>query len=84
MEDAWIRTLGATEARGELAEIYRRFGVTPGDELDNILKVHGLHPSSLNAHYAVYRAAMTGTDSLPRSEREMIAVAVSTLNGCHY
>ena len=33
---------------------------------------------------ALYTSAMTGTPGLPKLEREMIALVVSRLNGCHY
>jgi alkylhydroperoxidase family enzyme len=52
--------------------------------VDNVLKIHSLHPEGLHAHFAVYGAAMKGTATLPKADREMIAVVVSRINDCHY
>ena len=80
---SWIRTLGKDEAEGELAELYAR--LAPGDEpLDNILAVHALHPRSLADHFALYRTLMYGQGPLSRRERELVAMAVSAANACHY
>lgn len=51
---------------------------------DNILRVHGINPPVLRAHYDLYKAVMYGASPLSRVQRELIAVAVSSLNGCHY
>ena len=45
---------------------------------------HSLNADSLRAHTAVYRTVMYGPSELTRSERELMAVAVSAANGCHY
>ena len=80
---AWIRTLDKTEATGKLDELYRR--IAPGDQiLDNILGIHSLHPRSLADHLAMYRTLMYGAGPLGRRERELVAVAVSSDNRCHY
>ena len=52
--------------------------------LDHILALHGLHPAGLEAHLALYTAVMRGTESFPKLERELVALTVSQLNGCHY
>jgi alkylhydroperoxidase family enzyme len=80
---AWIRTFDKTQATGKLDEIYRR--IVPGDQvLDNILGIHSLHPRSLEDHLAMYRTLMHGPGPLSRRERELVAVAVSAANRCHY
>ena len=85
---AWIHVIPELEAEGDLRavydELYAPFPNEPRGNLDNILQIHSLDPASLRAHYALYRNAMTGTPSLPRVEREMIAVVVSGINECHY
>ncbi len=80
---AWIRTIEEDDAAGELQELYAQAG-RPGGTVDNILKIHSLHPAGMRAHFGLYRAVMQGTDGLPRVEREMIALTVSAVNGCHY
>ena len=52
--------------------------------LNNILRIHGINPPVLQAHHDLYRAVMYGHSPLSRVQREMLAVAVSALNGCHY
>lgn len=79
----WIPMLDEQEAEGELAESYERLNV-PGYGVDHILKIHSLDPKSLDHHYELYRHLMFGRSGLSRAQREMIAVAVSTENECHY
>jgi alkylhydroperoxidase family enzyme len=85
---AWIHVVPELEAQGELAvvydELYAPWPDDPRGQLDNILQIHSLDPASLRAHLALYNNAMTGTPSLPRVDREMIAVVVSGINACHY
>ena len=71
-------------AEGELAALYAELVEPATGVVDNVLKVHSLHVAGLKAHLGVYRAAMAGTKSLRKVERELIAVVVSKLNGCHY
>jgi uncharacterized peroxidase-related enzyme len=80
---AWIRVIQEEEAEGELAESYRRYR-EPSGQVDNILKIHSLNPPSLETHFALYEHLMRGPSGLSRAERELIAVAVSYQNRCHY
>ena len=81
---SWIRTIDESDADGELALLYGRMLDPRSRRVDNVLKVHGLNPAGLAAHWSLYRAAMAPTPGLSRAEREMIAVVVSKRNGCHY
>jgi uncharacterized peroxidase-related enzyme len=83
MTMAWIRMIDEDEAEGELAELYERF-TEPWGGVDNVLKIHGLNPPSLLAHFELYKTLMRGRSPLSRVQREMIAVAVSAANRCHY
>lgn len=81
---AWIHTIDEDDAEGELKRLYGRV-VDPGTgHVDNVMKIHSLHPDGLNAHLAIYGAAMKGTVTLPGVDREMIATVVSKFNDCHY
>lgn len=80
---AWIKVISPTEATGELAEQYGRIRDASG-RVANILAVHSLNPAALRAHYDLYRTLMFGPSELSRAQREMIAVVVSSTNGCHY
>lgn len=54
------------------------------DRVDWIMRIHALDPTSMEAHNMLYRQAMTGTKTLRKVEREMIALVVSGVNDCHY
>ena len=60
----------------------------PADDLvaadDNIIRIHGVHSETMRHHFELYRELMYGRGPLSRVQREMLAVAVSAANGCHY
>ena len=80
---AWVRIPADSEAddelRAALAEVRARRGTVA-----NIVAVHSLKPSTMLAHVALYRDIMFGRSELSRTEREALAVAVSSVNECHY
>lgn len=80
---AYIRTIPEAQATGELAEAYKRVG-NPDRTVDNVMKVHSLNVDSLRTHFEMYTAAMHKPSPISRAEREMVAVAVSRINGCAY
>jgi alkylhydroperoxidase family enzyme len=51
---------------------------------DHILRVHGVHPRIMRLHYDLYFELMRGPSPLTRLQRELLAVAVSAANRCHY
>lgn len=80
---SWVTMVGKDGATGELAKAYER--VSPGDaEVDNVLAVHSLHPRTMTDHFALYKTLMYGPGPLSRRERELVALAVSAENECHY
>lgn len=79
----WIRIIDVPEAEGGLREAYDEVASARG-EVGNILKAHSSHPKVLSAHLHLYRELMFGRSELSRVEREMIGVAVSVVNHCHY
>ncbi len=50
----------------------------------NVLKAHAFDIDKLNAFTALYNDLMLGDSGLTKLEREMIAVVVSSINGCFY
>ncbi|MFN2527307.1 MAG: carboxymuconolactone decarboxylase family protein [Candidatus Baltobacteraceae bacterium] len=78
----WIHTISPEEAGPELGLVYRK--ITPRGNVANVLQVQSLDPVALAAHYALYRHLLFSASPLSRSEREMIAVAVSMKNHCEY
>jgi len=81
---AWIRTIKDGDAEGRLAELYARVADPQSGRVDHILAVHSLHPRGLEAHFEFYRAVMAGSAGLRKVDRELVAYAVSRINGCHY
>ena len=80
----WIETIADGDGSSELAELYDRARDPESGRVDHIMTAHSLHPAGLRAHFELYRAVMRGTRTLPKVEREMIALVVSGLNGCRY
>jgi uncharacterized peroxidase-related enzyme len=80
---AWIKVINESEAAGALSQSYNTIRSATG-RVANILKVHSLHREALDAHLTLYRELMFRRSELSRDERELIAVAVSAVNDCHY
>jgi len=80
---AYIETIAAGDAEGELKRLYdeatRRAGRVYG-----ILRLQSLNPPVLAASIELYKAIMFGPSPLSRVEREAIAVTVSRSNDCFY
>jgi alkylhydroperoxidase family enzyme len=76
--------LSKSEATGKLAELYRKIAPRDDEVVDHILAIHSLHPESLERHLGLYKNIMYGPGPLSRRERELVAVAVSSANACHY
>lgn len=53
-------------------------------EAANIYQVHSVLPEVMTAHLELYRELMFGPSELKRTEREIIALAISATNGCRY
>ena len=83
---SWIRTVPESEWADDagLAPLHERV-VDPGfGRVDNIMSIHSLNPAGLAAHDVLYRSAMSGTATLRKVERELVAYIVSLENDCHY
>ena len=80
---AWIAEIDEREAKGSLKDQYSKLK-DPWGGIDNILKIHSLNPKSLAAHVQLYKTVMFGKSPIPRIDREMIALVVSSINQCHY
>ena len=80
---AWIETIGEDEADGPLAEIYQRIRKQRG-KVANILKLHSLNPTSLQAHLNLYMAILFSDCAISREDAELLATVVSAKNGCGY
>lgn len=84
MDQPWINVIPDDHWDGDLAPLYdavvdRKYG-----RVDQIMAIHSLNPQALAAHNALYTSAMSGTATLRKVERELIALVVSLENHCHY
>jgi alkylhydroperoxidase family enzyme len=79
-----IRVIPDDEWSGQLGEIYPQVVDRTYGRVDNIMAVHSLNPRGLAAHQGLYASAMSGTATLRKAERELIALVVSLENHCHY
>lgn len=52
--------------------------------IPNVLQAYAFHIEKLNSFTAMYNDLMLGASALSKLEREMIAVAVSSVNKCYY
>ncbi len=80
---AYIKLISEEDAEGRLARLYDQARKRAG-KVFQIVKCMSLAPHQLEASMGLYRAVMFGESPLTRAQREMIAVVVSKINGCHY
>lgn len=80
---ARIKVIEHEEATGRLLEIYNDLTKKRG-KLADVHKIQSLRPESIIKHMDLYMEIMFSKSELSRAEREMIAVLVSTTNGCEY
>jgi uncharacterized peroxidase-related enzyme len=81
---SWIESISPERADARLARVYQRVR-GPGGEVDNILRVHGLRPHTLEGHMALYRNVLHhNANVLPEWLLETVGVRVSMINGCDY
>lgn len=83
---SWIKKVPDAEwpTTPGLAEQYDSVVDSDNGHIDEIMAIHSLNPAGLAAHNALYTSAMTGTKTLRKVERELIALVVSLENHCHY
>ena len=80
---ARIRVVDHHESAGALREIYEELIRSRG-KLAEVHKIQSLNPQSIRDHMALYMTTMFSSSPLTRAEREMMAVVVSSVNGCAY
>ncbi len=82
---AWIKSIPDDEwAGGPLEDLYAKVVDRTYGRVDNIMSIHSLNPKAMTGHIGVYGSAMSGTATLRKVERELVALVVSQVNGCHY
>ena len=81
---AWIRTIAPGEATGLLRRLYDE-AISRAGKVFNVLSIQSPRPEVLEIGVKLYEELMFSPRSpLSRAQREMIAVAVSRANQCHY
>ena len=82
---AVIAMVPEAEATGKVQEIYADIKATLGiDFVPNLYKVMAAKPAYLEANWAKVKAVMAAPGKLDRLTKEIVAVAVSAVNGCAY
>jgi uncharacterized peroxidase-related enzyme len=64
--------------------LYKQYGDPQTGDPANVVRIHSHNPPVLESHMALSRTLLHGPSALSRTQREMIAVAVSQANECHY
>ena len=81
---AWIQTVPPERAEGLLKRLYRE-AIKRAGKVFHINRLQSLLPGVLRASTVLYQELMhQHRDTLTRAQREMIASAVSQINGCYY
>ena len=81
---AWIETTREDQWGDELARLYSELADREHGRVDNIMQIHSLDPKGMAGHSGIYAASMSGTRTLRKVDRELIALVVSDINECHY
>lgn len=71
------------ELPADIQELFAANREKPGF-VPNVFRAMSLRPAALRGFIALYDALMASEGGLSKAEREMIAVAVSAQNHCHY
>lgn len=82
---SWIRMIGEPQASGELSALYGKIrAASSAGRVSSLWQSCGLDPRGLSALFAHYQALMGDPAPLTRAQAELIALAVSAVNGCGY
>lgn len=82
---ASIKMIPEEEAAGKVKEIYEEIKSQLGiDFVPNLYKVMASKPGYLEANWNKVKTVMIEPGKLDRLTKEIIAVAVSAVNGCEY
>ena len=82
---ASIKMVSEEEASGKVKDIYEEIKSKLGiDFVPNLYKVMAVKPDYLEANWNKVNAVMIESGKLNRLTKEIIAIAVSAVNGCDY
>ena len=80
---AWIKVISQAEATGLLKKQYDA-ALKRASKIWNIVSIMGLNPHAMRYSVRFYKTIMFGESPLSRSQREMLATVVSSVNNCTY
>ena len=80
---AWIKVISQAEATGLLKKQYDA-ALKRASKIWNIVSIMGLNPYAMQDLMRFYKTIMFGESPLSRSQREMLATVVSSVNNCTY
>ena len=85
-DSPWIGVIEPEDwsSKEQLQNILEKVTDRDNGQVDNIMAIHSLNPNGLEAHHSLYISAMSGTSTLRKVERELLAFVVSIENQCHY
>lgn len=78
-----IEIIEEANAEGRLKEIYELV-IKKRGKLADVHKIQSLNPETILTHMDLYMSVMFSQSPLSRAQREMLAVVVSSANGCEY
>ena len=82
---AYIEMVAEEDATGKVKEIYQEIKGQLGiDFVPNLYKTMAVNPAYLEANWNKVNAVMSTEGKLDRQTKEIVAVAVSAVNGCQY
>jgi uncharacterized peroxidase-related enzyme len=80
---AWVQTVGAESAAGQLRDVYQRVRERAG-AVPNIARLQSLRPRTMERGFDLYCQIMDDPTGISRRERVLVATVVSKVNGCLY
>lgn len=82
---ASVKLIPEDEATGKVKALYDEIKAQLGtDFVPNLYKAMASNPEYLEANWRKDQAVMSESTRLDAQTKEIIAVAVSAVNGCHY
>ena len=82
---AAIALVAEEDATGKVKELYEDIKTTLGtDFVPNLYRAMAAKPGYLEANWGKVKAVMLAPGKLDRLTKEIVAVAVSAVNGCDY
>ena len=82
---ASVRLIPEDEATGKVKLLYDEIKAELGiDFVPNLYRAMASNPDYLEANWRKVKAVMFQSQQLDRRTKEVIAVAVSAVNACHY